>query len=140
MTIKFLDYIGGINDYRVPGMITYPLEEILFATFIGLLCRAEDFDDIALLCVEELEWLRIYLPFRDGIPQPQTFRKVFALLDPQALEPVHDLLINKARKARATILRLELSLRSQFFQRRRHFSSQEKERSTTQRLGITSNV
>lgn len=86
MTIKFLDYIGGINDYRVPGMITYPLEEILFATFIGLLCRAEDFDDIALLCVEELEWLRIYLPFRDGIPQPQTFRKVFALLDPQALE------------------------------------------------------
>lgn len=86
MTIKFLDYIGGIDDCRVPGMITYPLEEILFATFIGLLCRAEDFDDIELLCREELEWLRSFLPFRHGIPQAQTFRKVFSLLNPQALE------------------------------------------------------
>ena len=56
------------------------------------------------------------------------------------LEPVYDLLSSKTRKARATICRLVLSLRSQFFQSLRHFSSHAKERSTTQRFGMTANV
>lgn len=36
--------------------------------------------------------------------------------------------------------RLVLSLRSQFFHRRRHFSIQAKDRSTTQRWGMTAKV
>lgn len=58
----------------------------------------------------------------------------------QALEPVYDLLIKSARKARTTMFRLVLSLRSQFFQRRRDFSSQPKDRSTTHLLGKTEKV
>lgn len=38
------------------------------------------------------------------------------------------------------MLRLVFSLRSQFFQRRRYFSSPPKERSTTHLLGKTANV
>ncbi len=56
------------------------------------------------------------------------------------LEPVYDLLIKSARKARTTMFRLVLSLRSQFFQRRRDFSSQPKDRSTTHLLGKTEKV
>lgn len=55
-------------------------------------------------------------------------------------EPVHNLLRSKTRKASTTILRLVPSLRSQFFQSRRHLSSHANERSTPQRLGMTANV
>ena len=49
------------------------------------------------------------------------------------LEPVFDLFRISTIKASTTICRLVLSFLSQFFQSRRHFSSQAKDRSTTVR-------
>ena len=43
-------------------------------------------------------------------------------------------------KASTTICRLVLSFLSQFFQSRRHFCSQAKDRSTTHRFGSTTKV
>ena len=57
-----------------------------------------------------------------------------------ALEPVYNLFRISTAKARTTICRLVLSFLSQFFQRRRHFSSQPKDRSTTHRFGSTTKV
>jgi hypothetical protein len=56
------------------------------------------------------------------------------------LEPVHDLLSRRTRKARWTNCKLVLSFRSQFFHSLRHFSSHPKDLSTTQRLGKTTKV
>ncbi len=84
--------------------------------------------------VSDMNEFRLY--WRNTIPnQCQRF-----VLERTGLEPAHDLLRSKARKAKTTICRLVLSLRSQFFQSLRHFSSQPNERSTTQRLGMTANV
>ena len=55
-------------------------------------------------------------------------------------EPVYNLFRISAAKASATIRRLVLSFRSQFFQRRRRFSSQAKDRSTTHRFGSATKV
>ena len=55
-------------------------------------------------------------------------------------EPVHDLRMSKIRKAKWTNCRLVLRCRSQFFHNRLHFSSQAKDRSTTQRCAITTKV
>ncbi len=67
---------------------------------------------------------------------PESFEQDEHLL----LEPVHNLLRNKAVKARTTICKLVLSLRSQFFHNRLHFSNQAKERSTTHLFGNTAKV
>jgi len=56
------------------------------------------------------------------------------------LESVHDLLSKSVKKAKWTNCKLVLSLRSQFFHKRRHFSSQAKDRSTIHRCGITLKV
>ena len=56
------------------------------------------------------------------------------------LEPVHDLRSRSTRKARRTMWRLELSVRSQFFQSLRHFSSQANDRSTIHLCGMTAKV
>ena len=57
-----------------------------------------------------------------------------------ALEPVYNLFRISTVKASTTICRLVLSFLSQFFQSRRHFSSQAKDRSTTHRFGSTTKV
>jgi hypothetical protein len=49
------------------------------------------------------------------------------------LEPVQYLRSNSAKKAKLTNCRLVLSKRSVFFHKRRHFSNQANDRSTTQR-------
>jgi predicted transposase YbfD/YdcC len=86
MSLSFLDHISIIEDHRVPGMVTYPLNEVLLTTLVGLICRADDFDEIELTGLEQLDWLRQFLPFEHGVPQAQTFRKIFRLLDPKYLE------------------------------------------------------
>ena len=86
MSINFLDHIAIVEDHRVPGMVTYPLDEVLLSTLVGLICRADDFDEVELICCEQLEWLRQFLPFEHGIPQAQTLRKIFRLLAPKHLE------------------------------------------------------
>ena len=53
------------------------------------------------------------------------------------LERVHSLRSRTPKKAKITICRLVLNLRSQFFQSRLFFSNQEKLRSTTHRFGNT---
>ena len=58
----------------------------------------------------------------------------------QILEPVYNLFRISTVKASTTICRLVLSFLSQFFQSRRHFSSQAKDRSTTHRFGSTTKV
>jgi len=86
MSMNFLDHIKVVEDHRVPGMTTYPLDEVLLTVLVGLLCRMEDFDEIAMFGEEQLAWLRCFLPFRNGIAPAQTLRRVLRALDPKALE------------------------------------------------------
>lgn len=86
MTISFLECFKEIPDHRIVGMITYPLDEVLLATLVGVLCGADEWETIELLSREYLVWLRRFLPYKSGIPSAQTFRKIFRLLPPKLLE------------------------------------------------------
>jgi len=86
MSMNFLDHIRDIEDPRIPGMVLYPLDEVLLTVLVGLLCRAEDVDEIEDICMELLDWLRLFLPFERGIAPAQTLRRTLARLDPRRLE------------------------------------------------------
>lgn len=86
MTTSFLDHIKDIEDHRIVGMTTYPLDEVLLTVLVGLLCRVEDFDEIEMLCTDQLDWLRQFLPFQAGIAPAQTLRRVLQALCPRTLE------------------------------------------------------
>lgn len=83
---SFFEIIRSIPDYRIVGMVTYPLDEILLSTFIGILCGADDWDEIEDMSHSYQDWLRQFLPYKHGIPQAQTFRKTFSLLPAKMLE------------------------------------------------------
>jgi predicted transposase YbfD/YdcC len=86
MAKTFLDHIGEIEDPRIPGMVHYPLSEILLVILVGFLCRAEDFDEMEYLGTEELDWFRKLLPFAQGVAPAQTMRRTLARLQPRQLE------------------------------------------------------
>jgi predicted transposase YbfD/YdcC len=85
MGLLFLNCFGGLEDPRVPGLVTYPLEELLLSTLSGLLSGAQDWEDVVTLGEAHLEWLRGYLPFVHGIACADTYQRVFRLLDSDAL-------------------------------------------------------
>lgn len=86
MSMSFLDHIRDLEDPRIPGMVLYPLDEVLLTVLVGLLCRSEDFDEIEDVCDALLDWLRRFLPFEHGIAPAQTLRRALARLDPRRLE------------------------------------------------------
>jgi predicted transposase YbfD/YdcC len=86
MVLGFLDHMRVVPDHRIPGMVTYPLDEVLLATLVGVVCGADDWKGIEEIATGAFDWLRGFLPFANGIPTAQTLRKVFRLLDTEALQ------------------------------------------------------
>jgi len=78
---SFLSHTKTVEDWRTPGLVTYPLAEILLTTVAGVLCGAEDWEEIVLFGQTHLEWFRGFLPFADGIASSRTLRLVFSRLD-----------------------------------------------------------
>jgi len=83
--VSFLEAIQGISDFRIVGMVTYPLDEMLLAALAGVICGAEDWDAVEFMSREYLGWLRRFLPYTSGIPSAQTFRTVLRQLPPEVL-------------------------------------------------------
>jgi len=83
---SFLDHIKSVEDGRIAGMTTYPLDEVLLTVLVGLLCRMEDFDEISIFGEEQFDWLRRFLPFENGVAPAQTLRRALRALDPKALQ------------------------------------------------------
>jgi len=64
----------------------YPLDEILFTVLCAVLCGVDDWETIKMWGRYQLEWLRKYLPYNNGIPSEDTFRRVFAALSATGFE------------------------------------------------------
>lgn len=64
----------------------YELQEILLCALSAVLCGVEDWETISLWGNSQLAWLRTLLPFAHGIASPDTFRRVFAALNPVVFE------------------------------------------------------
>jgi DDE_Tnp_1-associated len=46
MTLLFLSHFSKVQDERFSDFLTYPLDELLFSTLMGLMCGADDWEDI----------------------------------------------------------------------------------------------
>ena len=86
MSHSLLNELRALEEPRIPGMVRYPLDEILFVVLVGLLCKMDDIEDIEDFGNEQLAWLRQFLPFSEGIAPAQTIRRVLARLDGKHLE------------------------------------------------------
>lgn len=79
--------IAGLHDARrtAYGHIRHKLEDIVITGLCVAICGGEDFSDMETFGREREQWLRQFLELPNGIPDADTFRRVFERLDPQEL-------------------------------------------------------
>jgi len=84
--VVFLEYFRDMPDPRQAGKVTYPLDKILLLCLLAVLAGAETFTDIARFGTKKLEFLRRFLPFRDGTPAHDHLGDIFAVLDAEKFQ------------------------------------------------------
>ena len=87
MDIKKLQ--EGVKEIKDPrrtwGNLRHKLEDILIIGLCSVICQGEDFEDMELFGREREEWLKQFLELPHGIPDSDTFRRVFERVDPHEL-------------------------------------------------------
>jgi predicted transposase YbfD/YdcC len=71
-----------IEDPRVDRTKAHSLIDILMVALCAMLCGAESFVDFEQFGNAKIDFLRDFLQLPNGIPSHDTFRRVFAMLDP----------------------------------------------------------
>ena len=74
---------------RTWGNKRHELTDILIVTLLAIICGCEEWDEIRDYARTKMEWLRTFLSLKNGVPSKSTFRRVFARIDPEALEGMY---------------------------------------------------
>ncbi len=80
---SLLFHFSIIEDPRIDRGKFHRLEDILIIAVCAMLCGAEHFVEFEEFGYAKEDFLRSFLELPHGIPSHDTFRRVFALLDPQ---------------------------------------------------------
>ncbi|PMJ05897.1 hypothetical protein BCU63_10465, partial [Vibrio splendidus] len=67
-----MDHISVIRDPRQAWKIEHTLTDIIFLTIAAVIAGAEGWEDIEDFGEDNLEWLRQYGDFKQGIPVHDT--------------------------------------------------------------------
>jgi predicted transposase YbfD/YdcC len=79
-------HFRSLNDPRVVGRTRHRLSDIIVLAICGVIANCDDWPDIALFAQKREDWFRRFLDLKNGVPAHDTFERVFAALDPRALE------------------------------------------------------
>ena len=79
-------YFGELPDPRVDRTRLHRLDDIVVITILAVICGADSWTDVADFGRAKESWLRTFLALPNGIPSHDTIGRVFAALDPTALE------------------------------------------------------
>ena len=83
---SILKHFAMLPDPRREHGRLHPLDEILFMAVCAVLCGADTWQEIADYAESKRDWLKSFLALAEGVPSPDTFRRVFCLLDPLAFQ------------------------------------------------------
>lgn len=86
MAPSIMDHFSNIADPREASGRRHKLDEILTIAICAVVCGADDWTDIALFGESKYKWFQTFLELPHGIPSHDTFGRVFAALEPAALE------------------------------------------------------
>lgn len=84
--MKLKESLGGVSDPRREwGNYRHKLMDILVIGLCTVICGGEDFEDMEEFGTERIQWLKGFLELPNGIPDSDTFRRVFERVDSQEL-------------------------------------------------------
>ena len=83
---SMVEVFEGLEDWRNAQQTRHVLSELLTVAVCAVLSGADDFEEVSQWGRERLDWLRGFLTLDYGVASPDTFERVFALLDPKGFE------------------------------------------------------
>lgn len=75
-------HCNDLTDPRVERTKLHPLMDILVIAICAVIAGADNGEDVEAFGKAKQEWFQTFLALPNGIPSPDTFRRVFARLDP----------------------------------------------------------
>lgn len=79
---SLIEHFSNITDPRVDRTKRHKLIDILVIAICGIICGAESWEDFEVFGQAKENWFRKFLELPNGIPSHDTFRRVFARLNP----------------------------------------------------------
>jgi len=83
---SLLEHFADLTDPRVDRTKLHQLLDVLVVAMCATICGAEGWEDFAEFGKAKQEWFETFLELPNGIPSPDTFRRVLQRLDPQEFE------------------------------------------------------
>ncbi len=84
--ISIRKYFRRLKDPRVVGRSRHLLTDIIALAICGVIANCDDWADIVQFAQQRLGWFKRFLALPAGVPSHDTFERVFAKLEPRALE------------------------------------------------------
>lgn len=81
--MKLIDCLKGVQETRSHINQTYPLLEVIFLVVTALACGQKGWSDIEDFGEGNLDWLREYLPYENGIPTRHNIAKIVRAVVPE---------------------------------------------------------
>ena len=92
---KIIEKLEKLTDSRRRwGNLRHKLVDIVFIGLVSVICGGTDFEHMEDTGHGKYEWLKQYLEMPNGIPDSDTFRRVFERIDPKELGEVLQELVN----------------------------------------------
>jgi len=77
-----IEHFSAITDPRIDRTKRHKLIDILVIAICAIICGAESWEDFEVFGEAKEDWFRKFLELPNGIPSHDTFRRVFARLNP----------------------------------------------------------
>lgn len=80
---KLIKSAESVPDFRRPwGNLLHKMSDILVISFCAIICGAQTYRDLEVFGNAKKVWLSNYLSLPNGIPNADTFERIFEMLDP----------------------------------------------------------
>jgi predicted transposase YbfD/YdcC len=83
---SLLEHFADLTDPRVERTKLHQLLDVLVIALCATICGAEGWEDFAEFGKAKQAWFETFLELPNGIPSPDTFRRVLQRLDPHEFE------------------------------------------------------
>lgn len=83
---KMHSFFSEVKDPRVQRTRAHSLTDILLIGILSVIAGGKGWEDMETYGLSKYDWLEQFLALPNGIPCPDTFRRVFERIDPKVFE------------------------------------------------------
>ena len=85
---ELLEWLDYIEDARQQNKVRHSLKDILVIVLFATLGNADDWVEIGIFAKMHEEYLRQYIPLRNGVPSHDTIQRVMAMIAPEVIQQI----------------------------------------------------